>query len=138
MILYLLMQSTFCTVHLFCHIWVTVYMSNIKPLFTSQKRAVRIIYKVNNHQGNMPKLFIKQGLIQPKHLVGLQTLWVMSIARCFTEVSLCLVPRTWTIEGNWNRDTINHLLPSISTSLSSNTEYLEIVVKPDTYFYSRP
>lgn len=67
------MQCTFCTVHLFYHIsvsvWNKTYMSDIKPLFISQNRAVRIKHNDDSRE----QVFIKSGLMKLKDGVELQT-----------------------------------------------------------------
>lgn len=57
-------------------IWGNTYITNIKPLYILQKRAVRIINKVEARE-HKNKLYIKSGLDKLKDIVELQTLLVM-------------------------------------------------------------
>lgn len=61
-------------------IWGNTYISNIKPLFLLQKRAVRIIHKAG-YREHTSSLFIKSGLLKLKDLIELQTLTVMFRAK---------------------------------------------------------
>lgn len=62
-------------------------MSNIKPLFILQRRAVRIIHKVDFRE-HTKRLFIKSGLLKPKYLVELlQTLLIMYRAKSRVNIS---------------------------------------------------
>ncbi len=66
----------------FCiEVWGNTYMSNIKPLFVLQKRAVRIIHNVDFRE-HTKGLFIKSGLLKLKELIELQTLLVMCKTKC--------------------------------------------------------
>ncbi len=69
-------------------VWGKTYLSDIKPLFVLQKRAVRIIHDVDFRE-HTDGMFIKSGLLKLKELIELQTLlWgkMQNIAWQLTEV----------------------------------------------------
>ncbi len=61
-------------------VWGNQYMSNIKPLFVLQKRAVGNIHNLD-YREFINGLFIKSGFLKFKDLVQLQTLLVMYKAK---------------------------------------------------------